>query len=164
MPDAKLTLRDYRDDDISLILSLIKTAFSEQIGLVDPPSSAESKTIEIVRNELETANALVVEIDGAIAGCVFYQPKDESIYFDRLAVLPEFRRRGIGKLLIDEVEQRAKKEGYREMSLSVRIELVAQQKYYEAMNYKIVSNESHEGYSRPTYVVMRKTLTLTREH
>ncbi len=159
MPAENIHLREYREEDISTILSLIKTAFSEQKGLVDPPSSAESKTIEVVRNELMTANALVVEIEGVLAACVFFQPKDESIYFDRLAVLPDYRRRGLARLLITEVERRAVEAGHREMSLSVRIELSAQQKYYESMNYKIVSYEAHSGYERPTYVVMRKNLS-----
>jgi predicted N-acetyltransferase YhbS len=90
-------LRNYQKEDIPQILRIIKTAFSEQRGKVNPPSSAERKTIEIVEKELRKAKALVVETDNEIIACVFYQPKGDAIYIYRLAVLPEFRKRGIGK-------------------------------------------------------------------
>ena len=153
-------IRDYVYTDIPRILYIIKTAFAEQRGIVTPPSSAESKTIEIVKHELRTANALVFESDGEIIACVFYQPKGESIYVDRLAVLPEFRRRGVGRSLMEEVEKRAVELGAPKLSISVRIELVKQQNYYRRQGFEIVSKACHEGFSTPTYVIMVKRLTL----
>ncbi len=151
-------LRDYRDDDIPTILKIIKSAFSEQRGLVDPPSSAEQKTIEIIREELITAKAIMAVIGNTPVGCVFYQPRNGSIYIDRLSVLSRYRKRGIGRALMEEAEKRAVGSGYKNLSLSVRIELKKQQSYYENMGYRIVSEQSHEGYDRPTYVVMEKHL------
>jgi len=151
-------LREYRVEDIPVILTIIKSAFAEQRGLVDPPSSAEHKTIDNVNEELKSSNALVVDAGGKLVACVFYQPKGDSIYFDRLSVLKDYRRRGIAKTLIDEVEKRAAETGFRKMSLSVRIELKNQQAYYHSMGYRIVRHEAHEGYTRPTFVVMEKEL------
>ena len=107
MANKSFHLRDYRPADIPRLLYVIKTAFAEQRGLVDPPSSAESKTIEIVEAELRTANALVVESGGEIIACVFYQPNGDDIYIVRLSVFQAYRRRGIGKLLMREAEKRA---------------------------------------------------------
>ena len=92
----------------------IKTAFAEQRGKVNPPSSAEKKTIRIVETELQKANALVVETENEIIACVFYQPKGDSIYVDRLAVLPEFRKQGIGEMLMCEVEKLVIELGFTE--------------------------------------------------
>lgn len=158
MPDAQFYIRDHTKSDIPEILRIIKTAFAEQKGLVSPPSSAESKTIEIVNHELKTANALVGEYEGKIVACVFYQPISDEIYIDRLAVLPEFRRRGFGKLLMEEIESRTAGLGIRKLSLSVRIELENQQNYYRKMGFEITSYESHEGYNKPTYVMMKKSI------
>jgi ribosomal protein S18 acetylase RimI-like enzyme len=157
MPGNSFQLRDYRPPDIPQILDVIKTAFKEQRGQVNPPSSAESKTIEVIKAELQTANALVIESANKIIACVFYQPKGDSVYIDRLAVLPAFRRKGIGKVLMKEAEKRAIDLGFSTLSLSVRIELEHQQAYYSKMGFKISSYESHNGFEQPTFVVMRKT-------
>jgi N-acetylglutamate synthase-like GNAT family acetyltransferase len=151
-------LRDYRKEDISRILYVIKTAFAEQRGKVEPPSSAERKTVEIIEAELQTANALVIESKNEVIACVFYQPKGDSIYVDRLAVLPEFRKQGIGEMLMFKVEKLAIELGFKKLSLSVRIELKDQQEYYSKMGYKISAYKSHKGFQEPTYVVMKKLL------
>ncbi len=155
-------IRNYRPDDVPKMLSVIKAAFAEQKGIVNPPSSAERKTLEILSFELEAGEALVFEIDTRIIGCVCYREKDESIYFDRLAVLPAFRRRGIGKRLIREIENRAGDRGFQTITLSVRIELEAQQEYYQRLGYRIDSYKSHEGFEDPTYLIMKKSLIKRR--
>ncbi|MEZ5305928.1 MAG: GNAT family N-acetyltransferase [Pyrinomonadaceae bacterium] len=151
-----MEIRNYTDSDLAEILSVIKTAFAEQRGLVDPPSSAEHKTIEILRSELQGSDALVVVEEGRLIANICYRFEGDRCYFDRLAVMPDCRRRGIGKLLIEEVESRASAKGIRKMSLSVRIELENQQALYRSLGYEIESYESHEGYDRPTYVKMGK--------
>lgn len=156
MTKISFQLREHRKEDIPRILYVIKTAFAEQRGKVNPPSSAERKTIGIVEQELQKAKALVVEIKNEIIACVFYQPKGNSIYVDRLAVLPEFRKQGIGKMLMCEVEKLATELGFTKLSLSVRIELTDQQKYYSKMGYKLSVYKSHKGFKEPTYVVMTK--------
>ncbi|MEZ5427538.1 MAG: GNAT family N-acetyltransferase [Pyrinomonadaceae bacterium] len=159
MPENSFYLRDHHPEDVPQILSVIKTAFAEQRGLIDPPSSAERKTVEIVEAELRSAKALVVESGGEIVACVFYQPKGDSVYIDRLAVMPRFRRGGIGKTLMEEVERRATETGFEKLSLSVRIELKRQQEYYGKMGFQISSYESHRGFDRSTFVIMEKALT-----
>jgi protein-S-isoprenylcysteine O-methyltransferase Ste14 len=44
-----MKLRDYKETDIPIMLSVIKEAFAEYTGRLDPPSSAERKTIGIVK-------------------------------------------------------------------------------------------------------------------
>jgi ribosomal protein S18 acetylase RimI-like enzyme len=158
MSKASFRLRDYGIEDIPKILRIIKTAFAEQQGKVDPPSSAESKTIEIVEDELKTANALVIEVDLNVIACVFYHVKTNEIYIDRLAVLPEFRKQGLGNILMEEIERRSINLAIETLSLSVRIELNQQQDYYRKMGFEISSYEAHDGYKIPTYVVMKKSL------
>jgi ribosomal protein S18 acetylase RimI-like enzyme len=160
MSKSSFRIRDYGKEDIRQVLHIIKTAFSEQKGKVNPPSSAESKTLEILENELKTANALVVEIGEIVIASVFYHVNSEETYIDRLAVLPEFRRQGLGKLLMEEIERRSIDVGIWTLSLSVRIELTDQQNYYKNMGYEILSYEAHEGFETPTYVVMKKKLNV----
>ena len=154
-----LVIREYRESDIPQILQVIKTAFREQRGVVHPPSSAESKTLEILKNELERADALVVEAKGKIIASVCFRPLDGEIYVDRLAVLPEYRNRGIASDLMQEIESRVPGMGFSSIALAVRLELESQQDYYKRRGYKITSYRSHKGFSDPTYVVMKKQVS-----
>jgi ribosomal protein S18 acetylase RimI-like enzyme len=153
-----MRLRDYAEPDIPSILSVIKQAFAEYKGRLDPPSSAERKIIDIVKTELKTANALVVEIEGTIVGCVFFQPKGNGIYIDRLAVLPKHRNRGLATAMLKEIERRAKSRGYTSLLLSVRLALEKQQAYYEKYGFEFEAYGAHEGYAQPTYMKMKKEL------
>lgn len=151
-------LRDYEEGDIPSLLSVIKRAFKEHRGKLNPPSSAESKTVEIVREELTKANAIVVDIDHEVAGCVFYQPMDESVYIDRLSVLPEYRNRGIALALLTLVEKRARDQRFKTLTLSVRLPLIQQQTYYRKLGFECEKLDAHEGFTGPTFMEMKKVL------
>jgi predicted GNAT superfamily acetyltransferase len=71
----------------------------------------------------ESSMALVVTVDDTVAGfCLvldpgadyasvnyrwFSQRYDDFVYLDRVAIAPEYHRRGLGRALYDEVERRA---------------------------------------------------------
>jgi ribosomal protein S18 acetylase RimI-like enzyme len=153
-------LRDYQEPDIPQILAVIKAAFAEYRGKLDPPSSAERKTVEIVRAELEKAAAIVAQIDDNPIGCVFYQPLDDAVYIDRLAVLPEYRNRGISSALLQRVEEKARARGFTALTLSVRVSLTRQQAYYRKLGFKDYGFGIHDGFSEPTSVKMKKMLAV----
>lgn len=154
----KYQLRDYWETDIPTILSVIKTAFVEYRGVLDPPSSAEAKTLAIIREELTAADALVMTFSGEIIGCVFYRRRGESCYIDRLSVLPAHRKQGVARAMLAEVERRAKMNGFKSLTLSVRLPLKKQQAYYRKIGYEFLAYYTHEGYSEPTEIVLQKFL------
>lgn len=153
-----MKLRDYREADIPIILSVIKEAFAEYTGQLDPPSSAEGKTVEMVEAELEGANALVAEADGKIVGCVFYRPQGEGLYIDRLSVLPAYRKRGIASSMLNEIEFRARTAGYKSLQISVRLVLKKLQAYYSKLGFEFFEFGAHVGYTEPTYMNMIKKI------
>jgi predicted N-acetyltransferase YhbS len=154
-----LTLRAATLDDASLMTDLIRAAFEEQRGKVDPPSGAHNETPEKVRVKLEQGGGIIAYVDQEAAGCVVYYPEGEHhLYLGRLAVLPAFRQHGVGLALIVAVEAKAKQQGYAGVSLSVRIALPRNQAYFERLGYRITVYESHPGYTEPTFMHMLKPL------
>lgn len=159
-------LRKASEEDELALLALIKAAFEEQRGRVDPPSSALRKTRAILRRELQTASALVAQLQPgralagelALIGCVFYEPQGDVLYLSRLAVMPTYRGRGVGVALMREAEIRGKRMGLRAATLSVRLSLQEQQNYYEKLGYHFVAYGVHEGYTEPTFLKMEKKL------
>ena len=53
-----------------------------------------------------------------------------------LAVSPDFRGKGFGKMLVEEVEKKLKQLGCPKVNLLVRSDNVEVSKFYESINYK----------------------------
>ena len=155
--------RDYQDADMPDLLTVIQQAFAQYQGQLQPPSSAEHKTVDIIRAELQTANALVVETAGQIVACVFYRRQDGAFYLDRLAVLPAYRQRGLALALLQAIETRAREQGVAYLTLSVRLPLRELQAYYQKLGFVPYALGTHEGFTQPTYVKMRKQLDVATE-
>ncbi|MFP2931317.1 GNAT family N-acetyltransferase [Pyxidicoccus sp. 3LG] len=151
-------IREAVDADAALLARLLREAFEEYRGRLEPPSSAHGKTEEVVRRELRDGGALIAESPSGAEGCVFFHVRADHVYLDRLAVLPPFRGRGVARALVDAVEARARALGALPVRLNVRLALEDHQAWYARLGYAFRSHGTHEGYASPTYVVLQKTL------
>jgi predicted N-acetyltransferase YhbS len=149
--------------DIPTIVAVIRAAFAEYEGQLDPPSSAQTKTVESTLQELADGGALVATADEAIVGCVFYHLRVDHMYLNRLAVLPEYRGRGLAGRLIAAVEELARHSGLGRVRLAVRLALAENRRYYERLGYAFFKHGTHAGYPAPTYVTLQKQLSSAKE-
>lgn len=113
-----MLIRPIADGDIGAVLAL-----NEESVWALSPLDAERLT----RHRAEAAHLLVAELDGQVAAfAIAYAPGssydsinyawhgerfEDSLYLDRIAVSPDFRRRGVATALYDEIEHRAKEHG-----------------------------------------------------
>ncbi len=144
--------------DAAAIANLLRTAFEEYRDVLNPPSGAHNETADRVLEKMKIARAALARWDGVALGCVFYEQEDDVIYLSRLAVLPEYRQRGIGRALVRYVEDRARTVGLRRVQLAVRLSLPKLRASYHRMGYQFVRLGSHEGSTRPTYALLEKQL------
>lgn len=156
----QIIIREAEEKEAPEILQVMQTAFLEYKGIIDPPSGVHHETVESVKQKLQTGNFVLAEINHEIVGCVFYQNKGPYFNLGRLSVIPQYRNQGIGRMLITDVEEKARKSQIPCVRLGVRIVLTTLRQYYEGLGYKVVSFETHEGYSEPTYVLMEKAVGL----
>lgn len=155
---SEIVYREGVEEDVLQILGVIKAAFAEYEGRLEPPSSAERKTVAIVREELQRATAVVAQHGQTIIGSVFYRLQGDAVYLDRLAVLPAWRGQGVGRRLVEIVEGKTAELGLKSVTLSVRIALTENQVYYRKLGYGFVAYGTHAGYAEPTYMVLAKQL------
>ena len=74
-----------------------------------------------------------------IIGCVFMQPISATeIQLRAMAVYPEWQGKGIGKLLVQEAEGFAQKQGYKKIILHARKVALG---FYLGMGYSQIGNE-----------------------
>jgi ribosomal protein S18 acetylase RimI-like enzyme len=151
-----ITVREAAGPDVAAILDLLRAAFAEYEGFLDPPSAAHDETLDTVRTRMSRGGAVMAIVGDVPVGSAFYEAVDGLLYFGRLSVLPDFRRRGIGTALLDSVEQHARNTGAAGVRLGVRLQLPHLLTRYERLGYRITKYMTHAGYEHPTYVFMEK--------
>lgn len=158
MSNTQLQIRPATVADAAVMVTILHAAFEEYRGKLDPPSGAHRETLESVLNLLAHEHGLLALCDGRAVGCVFFDVRPDELYLHRLSVLPEFRRQGISKALVDAVEAHATELGKAKVTLIVRVALPQNRAYYEKLGYAITEFDFHDGYTQFTSVSMAKIL------
>lgn len=70
-----------------------------------------------------------------------YTIPEQRVYISHLVVKPEYRRQGIGKLLVDYITEKAKELGYTEMSIGVNLD-----------NYPALKLYIDSGFNKVIYI------------
>ena len=161
-PDKAITLRPATAEDAPTILAITRAAFEEFRGHLDPPSGALTETLEGLTESTFQAEhgAALAFVAGQPAGSLRWeiQPQRTSLYVERLAVLPAYRRQGIASALMQWAEDHARTLALPAMQLGVRLQAPQNIRFYQHLGYQIIKYAQHEGYAQPTFVWMRKDL------
>lgn len=140
------------------LLDLIRASFAYMEGRIDPPSSAIHLTAVSLAQKAEAEIAYAVEDNGNLAGCIFLRPEAECLYVGKLAVRPSEQGRGIGRRLLATAEEVALDLGLPALRLDTRIELVENHSTFAAWGFAKTEEKSHPGFTRVTFIEMRKAL------
>jgi GNAT superfamily N-acetyltransferase len=151
-----ITLREAGSEDAHVLLRLMRAAFEEYEGMLDPPSGAHQETIDTVGRRLARGAAVLASVADEPVGFAFYELDDGLLYFGRLSVLPEWRSKGIGGALLDYVERVARETGAAGVRLGVRLQLPHLIARYERRGYRTTKQMTHTGYAQPTFIYMEK--------
>ena len=156
MPDQTIITRPAVPAESGAVAEIMRMAFAEYRGRIRPESSALRETAESVTQLLRVGRVFVAEIDGRLAGCVEARSEGDTVYLGRLAVLPDYRRRGVADRLIETVEAYARETGAGSVVLKVRIALRQNQRIFLSRGFREVGRETHAGFEHPTSIRMQK--------
>jgi ribosomal protein S18 acetylase RimI-like enzyme len=132
------------------------TAYAEYQGKLDPPSGAHNESVESLAAKLNKGNGALAWLGQTAVASVLYQPQARTLYLSRLAVLPAYRRGGIGRQLVEYVEAVAQKQGLAYVTLGVRLALPQNLEFYQRLGYSVAHLGSHPGYIEPTFYTLQK--------
>jgi len=138
------------------LLAAVHHAFRE----LEPPSSVLSETLADLALRFGRETFLVALAGETIVGSVFCARKDDSLYLTRLAVLPAWRRHGVGGALMRGTEDEARRIGARRLTLRVRKSLPINLAYFAGLGF-IVTGEGQDP-GRPPYDTMARVLDESR--
>lgn len=89
---------------------------------------------------------LIGEWDGAfVAMGAFHHTSSERAEIKRMRVVPEYQGRGLGQIILSELEARAHAMGYTTLHLDTSVLQVAAQKLYEKNGYREVGRDNYGG-------------------
>jgi ribosomal-protein-alanine N-acetyltransferase len=119
--------RSMRLDDIDEVCQIEKQSFQK-------PWSREAFQNELTQNHF--AQYAVVVLDGKVVGyCGMWLIVDEA-HITNIALLPDFRGKGIGENLLKEMMRIAQWFGTKKMTLEVRVSNEAAQRLYEKLGFE----------------------------
>ena len=89
---------------------------------------------------------LVGEWDGVfVAMGAFHRTSPERAEIKRMRVVPEYQGRGLGQIILSELEARAHAMSYTTLHLDTSVLQVAAQKLYEKNGYREVGRDNYGG-------------------
>jgi ribosomal protein S18 acetylase RimI-like enzyme len=119
-------IRDCRPDEADVLLALWRQAEATP-GVTD--------TVDDVQRMISTATVLVAETDSSLVGSIFgvFDGWRANIY--RLVVHPSYRRRGIARALVTELEGRLVRQGAKRFAAIVELDHPWAIGFWEAVGY-----------------------------
>jgi predicted N-acetyltransferase YhbS len=151
-------LRPLVADDAAAAAALIRRAFRAQSVATDPPSSALRETTDSLAAAIAAGGGVCASIADQLVGVVLWSEQEQGLYFGRLAVDPDWRGKGIARMLIGAVEAEALRRRISRVHLSTRLVLLDNRRLFASCGFRETALRAHEGYAAPTFVVMEKLL------
>jgi putative acetyltransferase len=111
----KLNILAFQAEDQAAVKDLILAGLVEHYGFLDPTKNPDLNDIAITYAD---ATFLVAWLDGEIVGTGALMPRSpETAEIVRMSVAAKMRRKHIGRQILQELIQRARKAGYRRVIL-----------------------------------------------
>jgi len=117
---------------------------------IDPPSSVLKESEADFAARLRDETCFVVEEGGKLIASMFCAIDGDALYVGRLAVAPEYRRRGVASALMDAAKSEARRLGLKRVTLGARITLPGNVTLFRRHGFEVVRETCHPGFSQPT--------------
>lgn len=111
-----MQIRIATETDAEAIMRVINAAFRRAESFIIDRDRVDLENVESL---LQTGTFLVAEDGGAVAGCVYVEPRGERSYLGLLSVDPERQKAGLGSTLMTAAEQRCAEAGCRFVDLQI---------------------------------------------
>lgn len=142
-------------DDIEAIQSIVREAFlkyAEMSEAAEPEALKE--TAKDIKKDIDTKIVLIAERDNAPVGSVRVEidEKTKTAYLSRFAVKVSSQNNGIGKSLMNLVDEIMIKHGVKSIRLHTDSKLTPLIRFYYGRGFYIDSVDKSRGYARACLV------------
>ncbi|MGI5816743.1 MAG: GNAT family N-acetyltransferase [Armatimonadota bacterium] len=149
-------IRQADESDLDELVRVLRAAFAsqaEELGLTaeTAPWHVAFREAAVTEREMGYLTFFLLIADGRTAGCVAIQNDVEDVYggdgyIGRVAVHPDYRRRGYAHLLLRFAETALRDRGARSVRLVVLSALSDLVTFYAAQGYETVGHREFRGF------------------
>lgn len=152
MSDLLTCIRLASIDDLQDVQSCARAAYSKYIGRIgqEPAPMVADFAIQIERGQV-----FVVLYQSSFAGYVVFYKERDHVQLENVAIVPSYSSMGIGKKLIEYVEQAALDMGKHAVELYTNEAMTENLAMYPKLGYVETGRKQQMGFNR---VFFRKTL------
>jgi len=131
-----------KKSDIDVLVTLLRNSFrsvAERFGITEEnnPRSLAFCTKERIENDLQKdLTYYILEGDDRPCGCVAIERAKPGVcYLMRLAVLPEYRGKGYGKMLVHHIFEKARAAGVERVEIAMISKDRKLKKWYKSLGF-----------------------------
>jgi ribosomal protein S18 acetylase RimI-like enzyme len=152
LPEMRALLSRYRllvrlatGDDLAAVEEIVQAAYEkyiERIGRRPVPMDSDYKAL------VGQQRVWVAEDDGHVVGILVLEEAVDHLLVENVAVAPRAQRRGIGGLLLDHADDRARAAGLTEVRLYTHESMTENRAYYPRRGFQETHRETQDGRTR----------------
>jgi GNAT superfamily N-acetyltransferase len=150
-------LRPLTVGDAPSVLDLLRVAFAAMEVPLDPPPGALRETIVSLETHIRGGGGAAAISSKRMIGSVLWTVAD-GLYVSRIAVLPLWRRRGIGSALLAACEDEARRRGQRRLHLETRLVLAGNHRLFARLGYREFARSPPDGDPGTTLIKLEKRI------
>jgi len=146
-----MVIREAIRADIDVLVNLLRSSFrdvAERFGITkeNNPKSLAFCTNQRIENDLEKdLTYYVLESNGQACGCVALERARPGVcYLMRLAVLPEHRGKGYGKMLVHHIFYQSRTSGVRRVEIAMISKDTKLKKWYKKLGFVQKSTKKYD--------------------
>ena len=138
--DAKrISIKLFKNEDQDAVRKLILDGLAEHWGEIDPALNPDLNDIGASYND---GTFLVAWLDGEVIGSGAWIPRSNQIVeIVRMSVGPEFRRRGIGRRILERLCEQARDAGYKRIVLETTSAWTDSIEFYKRSGFRITRRQ-----------------------
>ena len=138
-----MNIRQATISDTETLAKIIRNSYqtvADRFGLNDSncPKHPSNCTSDWISSDFQRGvTYFLLVTDGKETGCAALEKADHELcYLERLAVIPEYRKKGIGKSLVDYVFNEAKMLGFKRISIGIISKQQELKNWYSRIGFK----------------------------
>lgn len=154
--DEGVRIRVGRAADAGVVAAVLHEAFAEYRALYTPEAfAATTPASDLVQRRMEEGPVWIALLDDSVVGTASAVGRGEDLYVRGMAVLPAGRGLGIGRLLLEQVEDYARAQAYRRLILSTTPFLHRAIRLYEHFGFSRSGEGPEHLHGTPLFTMVK---------